>query len=313
MFETDENATEELSFNVEQPTDGVAPEVEVKPEAESQPQAEAESKQSQDLEFNKADEDSNSGDDTKKNPAEEAFKRRERQRLEAERIAELKKQDDEAKAKAEKDKRENDMYAYYQKQKLGPMPDVNDDKYLKDDGYIDTGKFSEDLLAYNSQLPQSTDNQEYQAKKPEELQHQAKLHVIKHDDKEAKEVIPNYNNVISSSDNFLGSLIEGTSADTFNDAIADVVQMHDGMGLNYAKIKASLSVKGAQERFLQAIKDNNLTSPYDKAKFFQGLQSDYFDKPLKKRSGNSTTPLPNVKTNGGSTTNSGIENYGSFS
>ena len=59
------------------------------------------------------------------------------------------------KAKAEKDKRENEMYAYYQKQTLGPAPDVNDDKYLNDDGYIDTNKFSEDLLAYNNQLPKS--------------------------------------------------------------------------------------------------------------------------------------------------------------
>ena len=313
MFETDENATEELSFNVEQPADDVASEAEVKPEAESQPQAEAESEQSQDLEFNKADEDSNSGDDTKKNPAEEAFKRREKQRLEAERIAELKKQDEEAKAKAEKDKRENEMYAYYQKQSLGPAPDVNDEKYLNDDGYIDTNKFSEDLIAYNSQLPKSADSHEYKGKDEQQMQQEAKLHVIKHDDAEVKKVIPNYNNVISSSDNFLGSLIEGANAETLNNAIAEVVQMHDGMGLNYAKIKASLSVKGAQKEFLQAIKDNNLTSPYDKAKFFQGLQSDYFDKPLKGRTSNGTTPLPNVKTNGGSATNSGIEKYGKFS
>ncbi len=313
MFETDEKATEELVFNIEQPADDVASEAEVKQEAESQPQAEAESEQSQELEFNEADDNSNSEDNTKKNQAAEAFKRREQKRLEAERIAELKKQDDEARDKADRRKRESEMYAYYQTQKLGPMPDVNDDKYLTEDGEIDTKRFSEDLLAYNSQLPKSTDDLEYKAKDDQQMQYEAKLHVIKHDDKEVKEVIPNYNNVISSSDKFLGSLIEGTSADTFNDAIADVVQMHDGMGLNYAKIKASLSVKGAQERFLQAIKDNNLTSPYDKARFFQGLQSDYFDKPLKKRAGNNTTPLPNVKTNGGSTTDSGIEKYGSFS
>ena len=100
MFETDENATEELSFNIEQPANGVAPEAEVKPEVEIQPQDEAEGEQSQDLEFNNSDEDSSSGDDTKKNPAEEAFKRRERHRLEAERIAELKKQDDEAESKS---------------------------------------------------------------------------------------------------------------------------------------------------------------------------------------------------------------------
>lgn len=316
MFETDESATEELVFNIEQPSDDVASEEEVSTEAESQPQVEAESQQTQELEVKEPVDISDGDENTEKQKAADtAYKLRaeKRRKQEAEKLAELKANEEASKVKADKDKRDAEMYEYYRRQQLGPKPDINDDKYLNDDGSINSEQFATDIIDYNSKIPESTESQGYQAKTQEQMQLEAQLHVVKNDTDDVKSVLPNYNKVMESSDRFLETLGD-VKASEMNDFIAGIVHSHEGMGLNYAKVKASLSVKGAQNELLEARNTGSLNTPYAQAKFFKELQSKYFDNPVKKKKSNNTTPPPNVNTNGGAAfDNDGLEKYGNYS
>lgn len=285
MIETDAiNTNDEIEFNFPEPDEAVAAESEEQTDQEAKPQAESDVNTSEDSSSIEADINTESDEHTKKQKAAEAYKAREAKRKarEAELLAKQKADDEAKAAELESKKIDDAIKADYFDRQRGPMPDVNDDKYLNDDGTINNSLYNQDTISWHNSAPKQQSQEEVTTKTDEQRMQEARLQAsMESDVEEVKSLVKNFDKYSEGADKFLGDMYPGANLNDVKKYISYLAISSDG-DLNSAKIQTALSNPKAQKDFKEAFSSGVFNgTQYSQIKFLEKLQSKYFDEPMK--------------------------------